>query len=204
VSSPSRSPSPLRATVAALAAVVLTVAGLAAALLVAGRAVTEPGPPLGAVLDDADRRVLDPTPVRRGPPPPPADPAVDLADPVTVARTYLAAARSTGADDGGHTHLRATAYALPGSPPAAVGVVVLDPPPPGQVRTATVTALDLVAADEADRRRGYRATVTTTTGPPGGATATSRTTSAYVVLVHRPDGTWLVDADTSDLLDADD
>jgi hypothetical protein len=205
VSSPSPSPK-LRAAVAALAAVVLAVAALAAALLVADRTLAEPGPPLGAVLDDADRRALDAVPVRRGPPPAPADPAVDLTDPVTVARTYLAAARSAGADDQGHTHLRAASYALPGSPPAAVGVVVLDPPPPGQVRTASVTALELVAADEADQRRGYRATVTTTTGPAGFAASTARTSTAYVVLVRRPDGGWLVASDapdTADPLDAE-
>ena len=54
----------------------------------------EPGPPLGAVLDGSDRHALDAVPLRRGPEPPPADPAVDLTDPAAVARAYLAAARS--------------------------------------------------------------------------------------------------------------
>jgi hypothetical protein len=196
----------VRVAVAALGAVVLAVAGVAVALLLAGRPGTPPGPPLGAVLDDADRRALDAPPVRRGPPAPPVDPAVDLTDPAAVARAYVTAARSTDADDAGRTHLRAAAYALPGSPPAAVGVVVLDPPPPGQVRSAAVTALDLVTADEADLRRGYRATLTTTTGPPSGP-RTAAESAAYVVLARGPDGRWRVATDapvTPDLLDADD
>ena len=114
----------------------------------------------------SDRRALDAVPMRRGAGPPPADPAVDFTDPQAVARTYLAAARSATPDDRDRTRLRAAAYAAPRSPTAAVGVVVLDPPPPGQVRTAAVTALDLVAAAEDDaapripghRRDGDRST----------------------------------------------
>lgn len=209
-------PRALRIVLAALAAAVLVVAGLALALILSGRDVADPGPPLGAVLDDTDRRALDATPVRRGAPPPPADPTVDLTDPVAVARAYLAAARSIGADDGGRTQLRAAAYAVPGSPPAAVGVVVLDAP--GQVHSAAVTGLDLITTDQADRRRGYRATVRMTIRPPNGparsptvpgpdppnGAATTSTTAAYVVVARQPDGRWLVAADTSDLLDADD
>jgi hypothetical protein len=172
-------------------------------LLLLGPATAEPGPPLGAVLDSADRQALDAVAVRRGAPPAPPDPAVDLTDPSAVAVAYLAAARSTCPDDRGHTHLRAAGYAESGSPPAAVGVLVLDPPPPGQVRTGAVTNLDLVAADEADTRRGYRATVATTIGPPGGAAVTDVST-AYVVLARQPDGRWLVAADTPDLPDGDD
>ena len=78
-------------------------------------------------------------------------------------------------------------------------MVVLDPPPPGQVRTAAVTALDLVTAAEDDRRRGYRATVATSTGP-----ATTASTTAYVVLARQPDGRWLVVVDAPDLLEGDD
>ena len=106
-------------------------------------------------------------------------------------------------DDAGRTHLQAASYAAPGSPPAAVGVLVLDPPPPGQVRTAAVSALDLVAADDGDRRRGYRATVATATGPPGG-TAVAAVTTAYVVLARQPDGRWLVTTDTPELPEGDD
>jgi len=162
----------------------------------------QPGPPLGAVLDGLDRRALAAVPMRRGAGPPPADPAVDFTDPQVVARTYLAAARSATPDDRDRTRLRAAAYAAPRSPTAAVGVVVLDPPPPGQVRTAAVTALDLVAAAEDDGSRGYRATVAMATGPPDGPTSTSVTT-AYVVLARQPDGRWLVVADARELGEGD-
>jgi len=194
-----RRPTPSTVALTAAVAVVL-VAALTP--LVVGELAGRDGPPLGAVLDDADRRALDAVPLRRGAAPGPADPAVDLTDPVAVARAYLAAARAAGADDGGHTHLRAAGYAAPGSPPAAVGVVVLDAPPPGQVRTADVTAVELVAADGADLRRGYRATVTTATGPPGGP-ALHRASTAYLVLARQPDDRWLVVADTPDLPEED-
>jgi hypothetical protein len=162
----------------------------------------QPGPPLGAVLDGVDRRALAAVPMRRGAGPPPADPAVDFTDPRAVARTYLAAARSATPDDRDRTRLWAAAYAAPRSPTADVGVVVLDPPPPGQVRTAAVTALDLVAAAEDDGRRGYRAIVAMATGPPDGPATTSVTT-AYVVLARQPDGRWLVVADARELGEGD-
>jgi hypothetical protein len=185
----------LAAVVVGVVAVVLAAAVVVPAVL--GRDAS--GPPLGAVLDGPDRRELDAVPVRRGAAPLPADPKVDLTDPQAVVRAYLAVSRATSADDRGRTHLRAAAYAEPGSPPAAVGVVVLDPPPPGQVGTAAVTALDLVAGDEADQRRGYRATVATSVG----STATTVST-AYVVLARQPDGRWLVAADSPVLPDGDD
>jgi hypothetical protein len=156
------------------------------------------------VLDVTDRRVLGPVPVRRGPPAAPVDVAVDLTDPAAVARAYLTTARSSEPADRGRTRLRAAGYAEPGSPPAAVGVVVLDTPPAGQVRTAVVTALDVVGADEAGRRRAYRATVDTTTGPPGGPATAAITTAAHLVLSHQPDGRWLVAADTPDQTEGDD
>jgi hypothetical protein len=193
----------LRTPTAALAAAALlaTAALLAATWL---RHARDPGPPLGAVLSGPDRVVLDAVPVRRGGEPVPADPAVDLTDPEAVARAYLTAARSARADDGGRTQLRAAGYAAPGSPPAVVGVVVLDAPPPGQVRTASVTALDLVASDELDRRRGYLAALTTATGSPEGP-AVRAVLRAYVVLARQPDGRWLVTSDTaSDLPEGDD
>jgi hypothetical protein len=185
-----------------LAAAAVAVLLLVTTVLVTALVVTSgPGPPLGAVLDGPDRRALGAVPLRRGADPPPADPAVDLADPAAVARAYLAAARSATPVDQVRTRREPTAYAVAGSP-AAVGVVVLDPPPPGQVRRATVTTLDLVAATEDDRRRGYRAGVATTTGPPGG-TATTAVTSAYVVLARQPDGRWLAVADTPEFLEVD-
>jgi hypothetical protein len=162
------------------------------------------GPPLGAVLDGPDRRELDAVPVRRGAAPLPADPAVDLRDPRAVARAYLVASRATTADDRGRTHLRAAAYAEPGSPPAAVGVVVLDPPPPGQLRTATVSAIDLIATDEADERRGYRATVAVSTGPTPPIASGTTVLAAYLVLARQPNGRWLVAADSPALPDGND
>ena len=125
-----------------------------------------------------------------------------VVNPNTVARAYLAGARSATPDDHGRTRLRAAAYAAPESPPGSVGVVVLDPPPPGQIRRASVTALELVAAADDDRRRGYRATVATATGPPGAA-ASPVAASAYVVLARQPDGRWLVVADAPELLEGD-
>jgi hypothetical protein len=141
--------------------------------------------------------------VRRGSPAAPADPAVDLTDPDAVARAYLTSARSSEPADRGRTRLRAAGYAEPGSPPAAVGVVVLDAPLAGQMRTAVVTALEVVGAGEAGRRRAYRATVGTATGPPGGP-ATAATTAVRLVLAHQPDGRWLVAADTPDQTEGDD
>jgi hypothetical protein len=185
-----------------ITAVLVVLVAVAAPLAVArltGSDGDEHGPPRGVVLDGADRRALDAAPVRRGATGA-VDPAVDPTDPVAVTRAYLAAARASGGDDAGRTRLRAAGYAAPGSPPAAVGVVVLDPPPPHQVRTAAVGDVDLVAGDGDDRRRGYRATVLTATGPPGGV-ATPAVTAAYVVLARQPDGRWLVVADTPTLPD---
>ncbi len=184
---------------ALITAVLVVLVAVAAPLAVArltGPDGDEPGPLRGVVLDGADRRALDAVPVRRGVAAP-TDPAVDLTDPVAVTRAYLTVARASGGDDAGRTRLQAAGYAAPGSPPGTVGVRVLDPPPPGQVRTAAVVALDLVAADPADRRRGYRASLATATGPPGGAAVPARAT-AYVVLARQPDGRWLVTADTAD------
>ncbi len=178
-----------------LLAVVAVLAVLAGALLLTGGG-TAPVPPGGgpAVLDADDRAALEHAPVRRGSDAPTADPGVTLTDPEAVVRAYLAAARSVTAADAGATHLRAAPYAVPGSPPATVGVLVLDAPRPGEVRTASVRALDLVAADRGDRRRGYRADVETRTGPPGGPVVTAATT-ASVVVARQPDGRWLVAVD---------
>jgi hypothetical protein len=182
------------ALVTAVLVVLVAVAAPLAVARLTGPDGGEHGPLRHAVLDDADRRALDAVPVRRGVAAP-ADPAVDLTDPVAVTRAYLTVARASGGDDAGRTRLQAAGYAAPGSPPATVGVVVLDPPPPDQVRTAAVGAVDLLVSDGADRRRGYRATVLTATGSPGGA-ATPAVTTAYVVLARQPDGRWLVVADT--------
>lgn len=189
----------VRPVLAAGAAVAVTVLVL---LLVgaAGTLNTPPSsdPPIGSALSSEDRAALAAVPVERGAPPAPVDPGVDLTDPEAVARAYLAAAHSVEPDDAGRTQLRAAGYAVPGSSAAAVGVVVLDPPPAGSLRTATVTALELAAADASGSRRGYRAEVGTATGPPGGALTVDLVTSR-IVLARQADGRWLVAAETPDL-----
>lgn len=150
-------------------------------------------PRQGGALSAGERQVLDAPGVVRGADAPPVDPVVDLLDPAAVARAYLVAAHSLSADDAGRTHLRAAGYAVPGSPPATVGVLVVDPPPPGAQRRASVRALELVASDPADQRRAYLAAVETTTGPGDLAVFTG-----HIVLAHQPDGRWLVAADTAE------
>jgi hypothetical protein len=194
---------PLLAALAAAA-----VAALAFALAGGAAQPTPPSgdPPLGAALSEEDRLALDAAPVQRGAPAPTADPAVDLQDPEAVAHAYLAAAHSTTPEDAGHTSLRGAAYAVPGSPLATVGVLVVDPPPAGTVRTATVTALDLVTTAPGDRRRAYRAEVGTATGPPGGELTVALVTR-HVVIARQADGRWLVAGDspaTPDLLAGED
>jgi hypothetical protein len=159
-------------------------------------------PPPGAALSAQDRAVLGTRPVDRGAPPPAPDPDLDLSDSAAVARAYLSAAHAVRPDDAGRTHLRAGAYAAPGTPAADVGVLVLDPPPPGARRTAEVTALDLIAvahdpaAADDDLRRGYRAEIETSTGPDGGPLAVERVVR-HVVLARQPDDTWLVTAEST-------
>jgi hypothetical protein len=182
-----------------LAAVAAAAVAAVAAVLVGGAAagVAPPSgdPPLGAAISEEDRAAVDAPPVNRGDAPAAVDPTVDLTDPEAVARAYLATAHSTTSGDTGRTHLRAAGYAVPGTAPGTVGVVVVDPPPPGSLRTAAVTALELVAADHDGVRRGYRAEVGTATGPPGGSVVVDLVTR-YVVLARQPDGRWLVAADS--------
>jgi hypothetical protein len=185
---------------AALAATVIAVL-VVLALALLGRTATgqvppSGDPPPGAALSADDRRAVDARPVARGEQATPPDPTVDLHDPDAVARAYLEAAYCVDAGDAGRTQLRAASYAAPGSPPAVVGVLVLDAPPPGALRTASVTALDLVATDEDGTRRGYRAEIGTATGPAGGPT-TDAVLIRHVVLAHQPDGTWLVTAEST-------
>lgn len=174
----------------------LLVAALVGAVAFGATLLDRGGPaPMGSTLTAEDRLALAAPVVRRGAAAPAPDPAVDLGDPESVVRAYLAAALSSTPDDAGHTHLRAAPYAAPGSAPASVGVLVLAPPPPGQVRTAAVRSVELVAADPGDRRRAYRAAVGTATGPPAGAVTDAQVT-AHVVLAFQPDGRWLVASDT--------
>ncbi len=173
----------------AVATVVLLVAGAAGALR---RSEYLSG---GGVLSDGDRHALAAAPALRGADPAPPDPRVDLTDPEAVARAFLTASHTVLPGDAGHTQLRAAAYAQPGSPAAAVGVVVLDPPTPGAHRTADVQAL--VPAGEDGNRRGYRAQLSTTTGAPDGPW-TVALERALVVLGLQPDGRWLVVAETAE------
>ena len=147
----------------------------------------------GGVLSADDRRALAAAPALRGADPAPPDPAVDLTDPTAVARAYLVAANSLVPGDAGHTQRRAAGYARPGSP-AAVGVVVLDPPPPGAYRTAVVTGIDAVGAY--GERRGFRAALRTETGRPGGPVTVGQE-HAVVVLAEGADGRWRVVLETS-------
>jgi hypothetical protein len=201
-----------------LATLLAVLAVLGVAQLGGGPAHVPPSgePPPGGALSADDRLALDARPVDRGAPPPPADPDTDPTDPTdsaAVARAYLTAAHSARPDDAGRTNLRAAAHAAPGSPPADVGVLVLDPPPAGAERTAAVTALDLVAVahgegtdhehrpeDGADPdpevRRGYRAEIETRTGTPGGP-VTREQLVRHVVLARQPDDTWLVAAEST-------
>lgn len=180
---------------AAVAVLVLVLAGAAGALL-------KP-PSGGGVLSDQDRAAVGAAPIDRGAPPAPVDPFVDLTDPEAVARAYLAAAHTIRPGDARRTQLRAAGYAVPGSPAASVGVIVLDPPPEGSQRTATVTALQLAAAEAGGDRRGYRAEVGSASGPPGGDQAVDLV-SSWIVLARQPDGRWLVAADTPDLPSGED
>jgi hypothetical protein len=150
----------------------------------------------GGTLSAADRAALDAAPVRRGDDPGGPDPAVDLRDPVAVARAYVVAGYGLRDTDAGRTNRRAVPYAAPATPPATVGVLVADPPPAGQRTAVTVTAVTLLGADEADRRRGYlvgygtRAEPSGTPGPPGQA--------RYLLLTREGDGRWLVAADSAE------
>jgi hypothetical protein len=144
----------------------------------------------GGVLSADDRRAFAAAPALRAADPTPPDPTVDLTDPTAVARAYLVAAHSLVPGDAGHTQRRAAGYARLG----AVGVVVLDPPPPGAYRTAVVTGLEAIGAD--GDRRGFRAALRTETGRPGGPVAVGRQ-HALVVLAEGADGRWRVVMETS-------
>ena len=200
-----------RSSLGVLATLLAVLAVLAVAQLGGGSAQVPPSgePPLGGALSADDRLALDARPVDRGAPPPPADPGIDPTDSATVARAYLTAAHAARPDDAGRTNLRAAAHAAPGSPPADVGVLVLDPPPAGAERTASVTALDLVAVAHGEGaahehgadpgpevRRGYRAEIETETGAPGGP-LTREHLVRHVVLARQPDDTWLVAAEST-------
>lgn len=152
-----------------------------------------------SVLSSEDRAALGGPDIDRGAPPPRGGYPVP-AGPDAVARAYLVAAYGAAPDDAGRTRLDAVRYAEPGSPPAVVGVPVLDAPAPGARRVAVVDGLTPTASDRAGTRIGYLADVATTTGAPGRAVRSERLRTQIVV--HRqPDGRWLVVAETPDTAD---
>lgn len=164
----------------------------------AGAWLLAPGPS-PSVLSSDDRAVLGGPDVDRGEEPPAVAYAVpDGAE--AVARAYLVAAYAAGAPDTGRTRLDAARYAEPGSPPAVVGVAVVDPPPAGARRIAAVEDLTAVASDPERTRQAFLATVRTTTGAPG-TTARSQRLRTRVVVHRQPDGRWLVVAETPDTPD---
>jgi hypothetical protein len=178
--------------------VVPVLASIAAVLVAVGIGVWlfTPGPS-PSVLSSDDRAVLGGPDLDRGDPPTAVGYAVpDGAEAVT--RAYLVAAYAAGPSDAGHTRLDAVRYAEPGSPPAVVGVAVVDPPPAGARRVAVVEELTAAASDPA--RQAFLATVRTTTGAPGEPARSERLLTR--VVVHRqPDGRWLVVAETPDTPD---
>jgi hypothetical protein len=151
----------------------------------------------GGTLSAADRAALDAAPVERGADAGP-DAGVDLRDPVAVASAYVVAGYSLRDTDAGHTNRRAVPYAAPATPPATVGVLVVNPPPAGRRVTATVTGVSLLGADQADQRRGYLVGYATRTEPSGSAGPAGQ--SRYLLLTRQADGRWLVAGDSADAL----
>jgi hypothetical protein len=172
-------------------------------------AVIDPSGPehIGApALDGPARRELDAAPVLPGAAPSGPDPAVELTDPAAVARAYVVAAFSVTDADAGHTNRRGAPYAEPGGP-VALGVVVLDAPAPGMAAAAWVTAVTPTGSDPSGVRRSYAVAYLTriesvgtpgTGGPAATPGATGPAGMRYLLLVHQPDGRWLVAADTPD------
>jgi hypothetical protein len=144
----------------------------------------------GATFSPADRQALGAAPVERGPEAGGPDPAVDLTDPVAVARAYVTAGYGLRDTDAGHTNRRAVPYAAPGSPPATVGVLVVAAPPAGRSAVVTVTGVEQVNGEPTGTRRGYVVAYRTDLDP------TPR--SRYLVLVRQIDGDWLVGGDSPD------
>ena len=113
-------------------------------------------------LDGPARRALDARP-SGGCGPLPADPAIDLTDPEAVAQAYLVAAGSVVAADAGRTTC-AAAYAAPGSPPATVGTVLLDPPPARSGAHRRRHGARAGSRRRSTLRRGYLASISTCNG----------------------------------------
>ena len=155
-------------------------------------------PPEENTLTPADRDALAQTPVDPGTAAPAPDPAVDLTDPVAVAKAYVVAAYSLRDTDAGHTNRRATGYAAPSTPPNTVGVLVLTPPAAGHTSTVAVTDVTQVSGEPTDVRRGYIVGFRTTDRSPSATTNVSDRQIRYLVLARQFDGRWLVAGDTAD------
>jgi hypothetical protein len=168
--------------------VVLLLAG--ALYLLAGRG-TPDDDTGGGMFSAADRDALAARPVERGADVGGPDPAVDLTDPSAVAKAYVVAGYSLRDTDAGHTNRRAVPYAMPGTPPSTVGVLVVAAPAPGQRSAVTVTGVEQVNGEETDVRRGYLVSYRA-----GGKPAGPRT--RYLLLVRQIDGRWLVAGDSAD------
>lgn len=169
--------------------------GVIALLLVAGTLwLTGTGPVRqdegGATLSFTDRRALGAAPVERGTDVDGPDPAVDLADPVAVAVAYVTAGYGQRDTDAGRTNRRAVPYAVPGSPPATVGVLVLAAPPPARRATVTVSGVELVSGDPSGTRRGYVVSYRTDLDPAPRI--------RFLLMVRQVDGDWLVAGDSPD------
>lgn len=190
--------------------VLVTVAVLAVAsvgwLLFAGPGSGPAGDGSGAAFSSAERDSLGAAPVGRGATPAAPDPLVEFTDAAEVGRAYVHAAYSVLATDAGLTNRRAVPYAAPGTPPAEVGVLPLDTPPPGQRTDAVVTDVTQVGGEPTGTRRGYlvgyhavtvpvASTAPSPTAPA--VTATPRRTR-YLLLTRQFDGRWLVAGDSQD------
>jgi hypothetical protein len=150
----------------------------------------------GGTLTAEDRAALDAAPVERGADPSGPAPALDPTDPVAVASAYVTAAYSLDAADAGHTNRRAVRFAAPGTPPATVGVLVVNAPPAGRSVTANVTDIEQVGADESGTRRGYVVGYRLREDPPGPPDPDRHT--RFLLLIRQVDGRWTVAGDSPD------
>jgi hypothetical protein len=155
-------------------------------------------PPEENTLSPADRDALGPAAVDPGAAAPAPDPAVDLTDPIAVAKAYVIAAYSVRDTDAGHTNRRATPYAAPSTPPNTVGVLVLTPPAGGHTTSVAVTDVAQVSGEPTDTRRGYIVGFRTTDRSASATTSGSERQIRYLVLALQFDGHWLVAGDTAD------
>jgi hypothetical protein len=152
--------------------------------------------PAEGVLTPADRDALSSAPVTAGEAPTGPDPSLDLSDPRAVVTAYVTAGYSVRDTDVGRTNRRASGYAAPNTPPSTIGVLVLDPPPPGHTNTAFVTDVTQVSGEPTGTRRGYLVGYRYGPQPPSVTVASDRRTR-YLLVVRQFDGRWLVAGDAA-------